>query len=93
MFTTLAAGALSANAFRLGTAALDADDRILYDAATGALYYDKDGTGVAAAIQFATLDNMPATLNATDFLVILKSTPGPFPPDAASLIVGRQTAA
>ena len=70
MFTTLAAGALSADAFRLGTAALDADDRILYDAATGALFYDRDGTGAAAAVQFATLDNMPATLNATDFLVI-----------------------
>ena len=70
VFTTVATGALSATAFRLGTTALDADDRILYDAATGNLFYDRDGTGGAAAVQFASLDNMPATLNATDFLVI-----------------------
>ena len=36
-------------AFQLGTAALDGDDRILYDPTTGALRYDVDGTGAAAA--------------------------------------------
>ena len=45
IFTAIAAdGALAAGAFRLGTAALDADDRILYDAATGQIRYDSDGT-------------------------------------------------
>ena len=70
VFTALAAGALPAGAFVLGTAAGDADDRILYDVATGHLFYDSDGTGATAAVLFATLDNMPATLAASDFTVI-----------------------
>ena len=49
-------GPLAAEAFRVGTAAQDADDRIIYNSDTGALFYDSDGTGGAAAIQFAMLD-------------------------------------
>jgi serralysin len=70
VFTALASGGLPAGAFVVGTAAADADDRILYDTATGALFYDSDGTGAAAAIQFATLSSKPLTLAAGDFLVI-----------------------
>ena len=70
VFRGLAAGALSANALRLGTAAADADDRLVYDPATGRLWYDADGTGAAAQILFATLDTPPATLAASDFQVI-----------------------
>ncbi|MFN0194183.1 MAG: beta strand repeat-containing protein [Aestuariivirga sp.] len=55
IFTMLATGYLAAAAFRTGTAATDADDRIIYDLATGAIYYDSDGTGAAAQVQFATL--------------------------------------
>jgi len=33
-------------------------------------YYDRDGTGAAAAVHFATLGNMPVSLAASDFLVI-----------------------
>ena len=69
VFATLATGALSANAFVLGAAAADADDRILYDAATGNLYFDADGTGATAKILFATLDTHPI-LTASDFQVI-----------------------
>ena len=54
----------------VGTAAADAGDRIIYDAATGNLYYDSDGTGAVAQVLFATLDNMPGNLGAADFLVI-----------------------
>lgn len=50
-----APGALDAEAFFLGAAAHDAGDRILYDAKTGALSYDADGDGAAAAVQFAVL--------------------------------------
>ena len=69
VFAGLATGALNPNAFVTGTAALDADDRILYDAATGKLYFDADGNGAGAAVQFATLLGNPA-LSASDFQVI-----------------------
>jgi serralysin len=46
-------GTLSASAFRNGTAAGDADDRIIYDQATGKIYYDADGTGAGGKVQFA----------------------------------------
>ncbi|MDQ8700874.1 S8 family serine peptidase, partial [Hyphomicrobium sp. LHD-15] len=66
----LVLGILSADAFTLGTGALDASDRIIYDAATGALYYDVDGNGLAASVQFAILGNKPTTLTYSDFLVV-----------------------
>ncbi len=50
--------------FHAGSAALDADDRILYDQAVGTLYYDADGTGVLAAVQFAVLSGAPTLLYA-----------------------------
>ncbi len=57
IFTGLAAdGPLAAGAFRAGTAAADADDRILYHAASGEIRYDPDGAGGAAAILFARVD-------------------------------------
>ena len=62
-------GSFSANAFVVGTAAADADDRIIYDSATGQLYYDADGAGGNAAVLFATLNGHPA-LAASDFMVI-----------------------
>ena len=62
-------GALNAGAFVSGTAAADADDRIIYDGATGRLFYDADGNGGVAAVLFATLDGRPA-LAASDFTVI-----------------------
>ena len=49
--------------------AQDADDRILYDAATGNLYFDADGNGAGAAVLFATLNSHPV-INAGDFTVI-----------------------
>ena len=69
VFTALTPGALPAGAFRIGTAAGDADDRIIYDSATGALYYDADGNGAGAQVQFASLDHHPV-LAASDFVVI-----------------------
>lgn len=51
--------------FVLGTAALDETDHFLYDSATGNLFYDADGSGSGAAVQFATLTGAP-TLVASD---------------------------
>lgn len=48
-------GALSKDAFWIGSKAHDHSDRIIYNAKTGAVFYDADGTGREAAIQFATL--------------------------------------
>jgi serralysin len=46
---------LAAAAFTTGAAATDGAHRIIYDSSTGALLYDPDGNGVAAAVQFAQL--------------------------------------
>jgi hypothetical protein len=69
VFTGLAAGALAAGAFRTGTAAADADDRIIYNSTTGALLFDVDGVGGAAPIQFATQTGHP-NISASDITVI-----------------------
>ncbi|MEJ1118858.1 calcium-binding protein [Phyllobacterium sp. CCNWLW109] len=62
-------GTLAAGAFHIGAGAADASDRIIYNSSSGALYYDADGSGSGAAVQFATLGNGLALTNA-DFLVI-----------------------
>ena len=46
---------LTADAFYVGVSAHDSTDRIIYDQKAGALYYDVDGSGSAAAVQFAQL--------------------------------------
>lgn len=63
------AGRLKADAFHLGKAAADAEDRVVYDRATGALYYDTDGIGGAAQVKIATLSNR-AQLHLSDLVVI-----------------------
>jgi Ca2+-binding RTX toxin-like protein len=68
-FTKLKYGALSSSSFVVGTKALDAGDRIIYNDKTGVLSYDADGTGSTAAVKFAVIENL-AKLTAADFLVI-----------------------
>ena len=65
-------GTLSDGAFNTGAAASEADDRIIFNAATGALTYDQDGTGYRAAVQFATLDlaGFKGTLSNADFVIV-----------------------
>ncbi|MEA3012136.1 MAG: hypothetical protein QOD42_681, partial [Sphingomonadales bacterium] len=45
------------------------DDRIVYNQATGQLFYDADGNGAGGAILFATVAGTP-TLGVSDFAVI-----------------------
>jgi Ca2+-binding RTX toxin-like protein len=55
--------------FHLGKSAEDALNRIIYDKATGSLYYDPDGTGSVHQIRIAVLTNK-ASLDHTNFYVI-----------------------
>jgi Ca2+-binding RTX toxin-like protein len=61
-------GQLDEDAFRTGSAAADAEDRIIYDATSGNLFYDADGVGGAAQQLFARVDPGLALSNA-DFIV------------------------
>jgi Ca2+-binding RTX toxin-like protein len=69
VFAGLAPGALAASAFVAGAAAQDADDRIVYNSATGQILFDSDGNGAGAAILFATVQ-AGTVLSAGDFTVI-----------------------
>ncbi|GBG16043.1 calcium-binding protein, partial [Novimethylophilus kurashikiensis] len=68
----LTTGTLNAGMFNSGagmTTAQQADDHIIYDSTSGALYYDADGVGGTAAVQIATLTGAPVLTN-TNFVVI-----------------------
>ncbi|WP_262297868.1 M10 family metallopeptidase C-terminal domain-containing protein [Microvirga sesbaniae] len=64
-------GALALGAFHKSKAGVahDADDRIIYDTDSGALFYDADGSGQGAAVQFARLSKN-LNVAATDFVII-----------------------
>ena len=67
---TLTGNTLSADQFHIGAAAADVNDHIIYNANTGALYYDADGLGGADAVQFARLAKHLALTHA-DFQVLI----------------------
>ena len=62
-------GALSASAFRAGSAAADATDRIIYDQGTGRIFYDSDGNGAGAAVLFARVE-AGTVLTHADFFAV-----------------------
>jgi Ca2+-binding RTX toxin-like protein len=68
VFAELERGKPSADNFVIGAAAKDSDDYVIYNSKTGALSYDPDGNGSAAAVQFGVIDNL-IKLAASDFLV------------------------
>ncbi|MGO4574122.1 hypothetical protein [Microvirga sp. 2TAF3] len=62
---------LNPKMFWKGTSAHDADDRVIYNPKTGALYYDADGTGASAAVKIAVLlPKKLKTISYHDFFVI-----------------------
>lgn len=71
IFRGLADGAVAADAFLsvAGGLATATVQRIIYDSATGALWHDRDGSGVSTAVQFATLD-AGLTLTSADFFIL-----------------------
>ena len=74
VFTSLSGpGTLAPGAFRLGTAAADADDRIIYDSATGNIYYDADGSGSKAQVLFAQV-TVGTSLGRGDFIGFTATT-------------------
>ena len=68
VFTGLALGTLASGAFAKGTSATQADDRIIYDSTSGKLYFDADGVGGTAQVQFALLGT-GLNVTAADFYV------------------------
>ena len=68
VFNGLPNGVLSPSAFRLGTTALDASDRILYDQPTGRIFYDPDGAGGSNPSQFAEVPD-GTVLTSAEFFV------------------------
>ncbi len=62
-------GSLVDEAFHEGAAAADVQHRIIYDAATGALFFDADGSNADLAIRIATL-SPGLSLSASDFSII-----------------------
>jgi Ca2+-binding RTX toxin-like protein len=69
VYKALKHGRLSSAAFVTGDKAKDANDRIIYNKKTGALFYDADGVGSTAAIQFAKVSK-GLSLTAADFFII-----------------------
>lgn len=70
VFTALTTlGTLSVSQFRIGSKALDANDFIIYNSATGKLLYDADGSSGGVAIEIATVGAGLAMTNA-DIVVI-----------------------
>ncbi len=60
---------LQSKYFWKGSEAHDANDRIIYDPTSGALYYDRDGNGAAVQVKFAQLKKGLA-INHHEFFVI-----------------------
>ena len=62
-------GTLTVASFYVGAAAHDADDHIIYNSATAALFYDSNGSAAGGSTQFAELKTGLALTN-NDFVVV-----------------------
>ncbi|MCJ1960467.1 beta strand repeat-containing protein [Novosphingobium mangrovi (ex Hu et al. 2023)] len=68
VFTALGL-AVEAGEIVMGTEAIEADDFLIFDAGSGKLYYDADGSGAGEAQQIALLDGV-TTLSEADILIL-----------------------
>ncbi|MBD2480142.1 proprotein convertase P-domain-containing protein, partial [Anabaena sp. FACHB-83] len=64
----VAGAAITASQFIIGTAATTASQRFIYNNTTGGLFFDQDGSGAIARIQFATLSAGLSLTNADIFV-------------------------
>ena len=75
VFTMLLAGissSLPADRFRVGSAAGDANDYLIWDPRTSYLFYDADANGAGAAVRVAVVTvSDTAALTAADFLLVV----------------------
>ena len=62
-------GVLNTGNFKIGEAAADANDYVIYDSDTGALYYDANGSDAGGVTQIALL-GADLALTHADFFVI-----------------------
>jgi Ca2+-binding RTX toxin-like protein len=69
IFSSLSPGGLTADQFWVGTEAFDSGDRIIHNQAAGALSYDVDGAGGAAAVRFAQV-TPGLSITHLDFVVV-----------------------
>ncbi len=69
VFGELGLGAVSNTEFVNGTTALDGNDHLLYDSASGRIYFDANGNVAGERILFAIVD-AGTVLSAADFFVI-----------------------
>lgn len=69
IFTAFSVPSVKPDEFHVGTVALTADHHLIYDDASGDLFYDSDGSGAAAAILFARL--APGLALTSEHFVIL----------------------
>jgi hypothetical protein len=71
IFTTLAKGLLSEDAFAAGKIAEDKDDRIIYDFYEQVLYYDVDGSDPSPAVRFVRFSEVNSVrIEAADFFIV-----------------------
>jgi Ca2+-binding RTX toxin-like protein len=68
IFTSIGA-TLDATELRLGTAAVDANDFVIYNRATGQLFYDSNGNGAGGMTLFASV-TAGTVLDVNDFLMV-----------------------
>lgn len=69
VFAGISLGVLALGRFHVGAAAANATERIIYDDATGVIFYDVDGSGAANQVRFAYVD-AGLVLNEADFVVV-----------------------
>ena len=81
-------GALNASMLRIGSAAADSNDYIIYNKDTGALIYDSNGSAAGGAVQFATIGK-GLNLTASDFNVFGVPSPTPTAPTPTAGVVTK----